>query len=77
MATLNKPAVRGFRTFAQISVVEAFLKLIEVFNILILSPEQHLAIIAFVTPFVTYAQNKLEQQTESGEYAGGDQVIGS
>lgn len=67
-----KPAVKGFRTFLQLSVVEAILRLFEEFGVKI-TPEQHIAILGAATPFVTWLQNKLEQQTDSGEY----QVVGS
>jgi len=56
---LNDPTRRAIRSFAQIGLVEAFLRLLEAFSVPI-TENQHIALIVFLTPFVVLTQNLLE-----------------
>lgn len=53
---------RSLRTGLQIGVIEAFLRLLEAFAVPI-SPEQHTALLAFLTPILAAIQNALEDNT--------------
>lgn len=55
---------RALRTLLQITVVEAVIQLLLVFGVPI-TPAQHTAIIALATPFVTAAQNALEDHVQA------------
>lgn len=59
---MNDPTRRSIRTFLQVGLVEAFLRLLEAFGVPI-SEAQHAALIVFLTPFVALGQNLLEDRT--------------
>lgn len=58
---MNDPTRRSIRTFLQVGLVEAFLRLLEAFGVPI-SEAQHAALIVFLTPFIVLLQNLAEDQ---------------
>jgi ABC-type Co2+ transport system permease subunit len=54
--------IRTGRTFLQLGVAEAFIKVLEAFGVP-LTTDQHVALLGLITVLVTFALNALENST--------------